>query len=338
MPEPIVAADAQPAVSSPAVDLSPAAAPSEGVDLDTLSQTELRTWRMDGTLPSTSPVTTPPADSSPAPAVQDQPASTDAPVAAASEPAWTPAALKAETKKRFDELLTHNTRERERADRAERALADSQRRPQSPVDARPAASSAAPAGLIKPDADAFAYGTADPAYLEALTDYKVAVSVETQRTAWDEGQRHARARDEATRVMAGFEERRTAATAKHPDFDAIAMLAPTEIPQGSALDLFILEDPSGAEVLYHLQQPANTAECRRISRLGPLDQLKEAVRLGDRLTATAPATRSTQAPPPPPVLSTRATPADAVERAIAADDTAAYNAAMNARELAAKKR
>lgn len=333
MSDPIVApvADALPAASSAAVDSSP-----ESSDpLDRLSATELHTWRMDGTLPGTSPVTAPTAASPAAPVVQDPPASTDAPAQAASEPAVPAKGAEA----RIPELLADRAREKEGRERAERELRDLRaRQTQPPPDARPAASSAAPAGLEKPDAEKFPYGTADPGYLEALTDYKVAVAQATQRTEWEDGQRQARARDESERVMAGFQERRAAATAKHPDFDAVAMFAPTEIPQGSALDLFILEDPSGAEVLYHLQQPANVAEQRRLSRLAPLDQIKEAVRLGDRLTAAAPATRSTQAPPPPPTLSTRATPADAVERAIAADDTAAYNAAMNARDLARLKR
>jgi hypothetical protein len=104
--------------------------------------------------------------------------------------------------------------------------------------------------------------------------------------------------------------------------------------------LFVVEHPSGAEILYHLQQPANAGERRRILNLPVLDQLTELVRLGDRLTGSAPAARSTHAPPPPPTLSTRATPADPVERALAIDGdegTAAYIRAQNAREMARRK-
>jgi hypothetical protein len=334
VPDPIVAADALPAGSSPAADHASVDAPDP---LDALSASELQTWRETGDTPSTSPVTDADAASSPAEPVV-QAASTDASPVAASEPAVPAKGAEA----RIPELLADRAREKEGRERAERRIRELEARPQPLPDARPAASSPAPAGLVKPDAESFAYGTADPAYIEALTDYKVAVNNATQRSAWEEGQRQARARDESARVMAGFDERRVAAIAKHPDFDAVAMLAPTEIPQGSALDLFILEDPSGAEVLYHLQLPANAAERTRISRLAPLDQIKEAVRLGDRLTATAPATRSTSAPPPPPTLSTRATPADAVERAWAMGDsddaTAAIIAAENARDLARLKR
>lgn len=327
MPEPIVA-DAQPAASSAAADPSPVA-PSDA--LDSLSDTDLHTWRMTGALPSTSPVTASTADTPPATAVQDQPASTDAPAQAASEPADTDPDYKPKTAKRIQELLT-------RAERAERALAAAASRPaQPPADARPAVSSPAPAGLVKPDPESFPYGTSDPGYLEALTDYKVAAHTAQQRAEWERGQQEARARDESQRVLSAFQERATAARAKHADFDAVALQAPTDIPPGSAVDLMVLEDEAGAEILYHLQQPQNAAERQRILALGPREQLKELVRLGDRLTAAPAATRSTTAPPPPPVLATRPSPGDPVERALASGDTAAYNAAMNARDLARLK-
>lgn len=334
MPDPIVP-DAIPAGSSPAAESAPASDP-----LDALSASELQTWRETGDMPSTSPVTDAAAASSTAPAVKDQPASTDAPAQAASEPAASPTPG---ADKRIPELLRDRAAEKDRADRAERRLAEIERaRTQPPPDARPAASSAAPAGLVEPSADDFPFGSADPGYVKAVAKYEAAQFIAGERATFEEGQRQARARDEAARVMQGFEERRTAAKARHADFDAVAMLAPTEIPQGSALDLFILEDPSGAEVLYHLQLPANAAERTRISRLAPLDQIKEAVRLGDRLTAAEPATRSTQAPPPPPTLSTRATPGDAAERALAMGDgddaTGSWMAAENARDLARLKR
>lgn len=336
MPDPSPIADASPAASSPAADLS-ASDPSDS--LSRLSAPDLQTWKETGALPRTSPVTDAAAASSTATPVQDPAASTDASSQAASEPAEP---LHAKTKARMDELLADRTRERERADRAERHIREQEARRQPTPDARPAAPSPAPAGLTKPDPEAFAYGTADPGYLEALTDYKVSATLASQRAEWDAGQRQIRARDEATRVISGFEAKAAEARAKHADFDAVALLAPTDIQPGSATDLYILEDPAGAEVLYHLQQSTNTAERRRILALGPLDQLKALVRLGDRLTAGAPAARSTSAPPPPPVLSTRATPADAVDRALAEGDsdaaTGAYIRAQNARELARLKR
>jgi hypothetical protein len=333
VPDPIVAPDAQPAAPSAAVpSIDPSADP-----LESLSGAELQTWRQTGAMPEPKPAT-PKADSSPAPAVETSPASTDASPVAASEPAD----YKAKTKARIDELLAKSAREEERANRAEQRARELEARQRQPhADATPAASSPAPAGLVKPDPESFAYGTADPAYLEALTDYKVAVADQTRRTEWEERQRQNAAREESTRVIQAFEGRAAEARTKHADFDAVALLAPTEIPQGSAADLWVMEDEAGAEILYHLQQPANAAERRRILSLSPREQLKELVRLGDRLTSPAPAARSTQAPPPPATLSTRPTPADPVERALALGDSdegnAAYIRAQNARDLARLK-
>jgi hypothetical protein len=318
------AADAQPAAPSAAPD-APTLAPSD-VSLDSLSGDQLLEWRMKGTLPTTPPVTTPTADSSPAEPGPSQAAPTGAPSqSAASEPA----AKGAEA--RIPELLRDRAAERTRAERAERRLADLERAtftPPARPDARSAASSpAAPATDDGPDPETFPYGTSDPAYVRAVAAHSVAKALETER-------RQAGIREEGARVIAGFESRAEAARAKYKDFDAVAMLAPTEIPQGSAVDLFVLEDPAGADILYHLQQPANTTELKRILRLAPLDQLKTLVRLGDRLTTPPAGARSTHAPDPPTVLSSRATPGDAVDRALAADDTGAYLAEMNRREVA----
>jgi hypothetical protein len=340
LPDPVVVADAQPAGSSPAADPSPVASR----DLESLNATELQAWRMTGEMPSTSPVTASTAAPPAAAAVEGQPASTDAIAKpAGSDPAAPPAAAPAKgAEARIPELLSDRARERERADRAERRVAELERRhAQPPADARPAASSAAPAGRVKPDPEQFPYGTSDPGYVEALTDYKLAVHADQQRTEAAEGQRQARAREESARVVAGFEERAAAARSKHADFDAVALLAPTDIPPGSAADLWVLEDEAGAEILYHLQQPNNAAERKRILALGPRQQLKELVLLGHRLTTDPAAVRTTTAPPPPPTLATRPSPADAVTRALAMtgdEGTRAYIDAENARELARLKR
>lgn len=332
MPDPI-GADALPAASSPAPDPPAARA---AVSLDSLSATDLHAWRMTGDVPpADASVTTRDAASSAAPAVEDQPVSTETPPEAASEPA-TPTRG---ADKRIPELLADRAKERERADRAERHIRELESRArQPPPDARPAAPSAAPAGLEKPNPETFPYGTADPGYLEALTDYKVAATLAQERATWAQGQQEAQQRDEHRRVATAFEAKAAAARAAHPDFDAVAMLAPTEIPQGSAADLWILEDEAGAEILYHLQQPAHADERRRLLALGPRDQLKALVLLGARLTAADPAASPTTAPPPPPTLATRATPGDPVARAIRDGDAGAYIRAANAREIAQRTR
>jgi len=333
-----ISTDALPAASSAAADSTPAGSPA--LDIDAMSAEQLHDWRMTGkSSPDPKDSTPPDADPSPATADADQPASTDATSEPTSESA-TPA-LNAKTKARMDELLADRSRERERADRAEQRARDLEARhaPPPPSDARPAVSSTAPAAdaLVKPDPETFAYGTADPAYLEALTDYKVAATLQAERQKWDASQQAERQAETQRQTIAAFETRAAKAREKHADFDAVALLAPTEIPQGSPADLLILEHEHGAEILYHLQHADHAGERRRILAMKPLDQIVELVRLGDRLTQAPPAARSTSAPAPPAVLSTRATPADPVERAIAEDDTAAYNAAMNRRELAKLK-
>lgn len=337
MPDPSPIADAQPAGSSPAAVSSPVAADTD--PLDRLSETDLQAWRLDGKLPSERPVATPPADSSPATAVHDQPASTDALPSAASEPA--PPSATPGADKRIPELLADRARERDRADRAERHIRELEARPHQPLpDARPAASSPAPAGLSKPDPESFAYGTADPGYLEALTDYKVAATLAEQRATWEHGQQQQAAQVEQHRVIEAFRTRVEAATAKHPDFEAVALKAPSLIPPGSLMDAVVLESPAGAELLYHLQ--THPAELQRLLALPLLDQIADLTRLADRLSADAPAGSPTHAPPPPPTLSTRATPADPVDRALAEgtgdEATGAYMAAQNRRDLARLKR
>lgn len=331
MPDPAPVSDVQPAVSSTAPDAPQITDSSD--PLERLNPEQLADWRMTGKDPATPSVTAPTADPPPAAPESRQAAPTGA---NAKPTASEAAAPRKDAEARIPELLSDRARERERAERAERRLAELEAATAATAtpknnDARPAAPSAAPAGLTKPDPEAFTYGTSDPEYLEALTDYKVAATLATER-------KQAQARDESNRVISAFESKAAAARAKHPDFDAVAMLAPTEIPPGSIADLVVLEDEAGAEILYHLQQPANAAERRRILKLSPREQFKELVLLGHRLTSGAPAAPSTEAPAVPVVLGSRAAPGDPVERALAADDTAAYIREANRRDMARMKR
>lgn len=334
MPDAVPAPDASPAAPSAAAD-APQMAPSD-VSLDTLNDTQLLEWRTTGKLPSTPPVTTPSADSSSAPPGPGPAASTDAIAqTAASEPAAPAKGAEA----RIPELLRERAAERSRAERAERRLADLEAatfRPPARPDARPAASSPAPpAAEGRPDPETFTYGTSDPAYLEALTDWKVGQQFTTARRQADE---HA----QAQRVVATFQTRAEVLRAKYPDFDQVALHTPTEIQPGSVVDHYVLTKPAGPDVLYHLHQPANAAERRRILSLAPDDQFEALIRLGDRLTAPPGGARSTHAPDPPVVLSSRATPSDAAEAALTGGDddqhTGAYLAEMNRREMASRRR
>jgi hypothetical protein len=333
MPDPAPVYDAPTAVSSTAPDATQSASPAD--PLDALNPDQLTAWRMTGTLPDASAVTPPPAGSAPATPGPAQAGSTDPHAqSVGSDPAATP---RGNADTRIPELLRDRAAERARADAAERRLAaleHERARPAAP-DAKPAASSAAAAPDGKPDPETFPYGTSDPAYLEALTDWKVGQQFATARRQADE---HA----QAQRVVATFQTRAEVLRAKYPDFDQVALHTPTEIQPGSVVDHYVLTKPAGPDVLYHLHQPANAAERRRILNLAPDDQFEALIRLGDRLTAPPGGARSTHAPDPPVVLSSRATPSDAAERALAAGDddqyTGAYLAEMNRREMASRRR
>ena len=119
MPEPI---DAHPGASS-----APAPVPPAVPDLESLSETELHAWKMTGALPEKpKEPETPPAAPSAAPA-GDPPASPDAPKPPAPEAGAAPRPDPRATENRVPELLADRARERERADRLEKELAELRR-------------------------------------------------------------------------------------------------------------------------------------------------------------------------------------------------------------------
>lgn len=314
-----IAPDA-PAESSPATS-EPAAAISDAPKraLADLSADERLEWRKTGTIPDA------PAASSTATA-DGQPAGTPATSDPASEPAHDDPDYKPKTKARIDALLAENKRLREAVSAPKPA-------------ARPASAPAAPAQstLVKPDPEKFTYGTADPDYLEALTDYKVAKTLETERQTTADQARRQHVEDAIAETNRSWTERRAAAMSKYPDFEKVA-LAPFspgfEIPSGSVIDAWILESEHGADVLYALMK--NPAEIQRINRLKPHQQARELTKLEDR--ATAPLKTTTTAPEPGPTLGVRAgDPANAASRAVKKGDFDAYRAAENSKALASKK-
>ena len=125
----------------------------------------------------------------------------------------------------------------------------------APAVVPPVARAAAPSATAKPDPNdaKYPYGTADPQYLEDLTDWKVGAAESARETKRQEAADTARKSTEYTQLRESWQTRVTAARAKYPDFDAKALNAPTAIIQGSAIDHWILGDDNGAEMLYHLQ-------------------------------------------------------------------------------------
>jgi len=128
-------------------------------------------------------------------------------------------------------------------------------------------------------------------YVEALADWKIA---EARRQDREVAQKDA----ETARISASWRERTEAAKAKYADFEQVALLAPTTIPQGSLIDAWILEDTSGADVLYTLQK--DPGELSRILALPIFEQVKALSLLAQRLSPTRePAVRTGAAATPP---------------------------------------
>jgi hypothetical protein len=131
---------------------------------------------------------------------------------------------------------------------------------------QPIAPAPVPAPQGKPNFQAFLDKTADYSqaveqYTEALTDWK--------RSEWDrqqaEQQQKTRAEQEQARLTTSWASRVEAAKAEYPDFQAVALDAPTAIQAGSLIDAWIMKSPHGARLLYTLQK--DPAEVARIQNL-----------------------------------------------------------------------
>ncbi len=110
------------------------------------------------------------------------------------------------------------------------------------TDTVPRGTSAAPTitATAEPKIDDFQeYGD----FVKAQIDWSIA---EARRQDRETAQKE----QESAKLTASWVERVDSAKAKYADFEQVALLAPTNIPQGSLIDAWILEDTTGADVLY----------------------------------------------------------------------------------------
>jgi len=138
---------------------------------------------------------------------------------------------------------------------------------------------------------------------------RAAAGWEGRKAYWEAQQAERSAADERRvqeshqQTLKSWSGRVSAAKEKHPDFERVAF-GPTRIPAGSAVDAFIMEDDSGAEVLYHLQ--THPEELDSLLGMPVLGQLKTLALLSQRLLspqdAQAGSTGSVVAPTPTVVL------------------------------------
>ena len=112
-------------------------------------------------------------------------------------------------------------------------------------------------------------------YVEAVTDWKIG---DARRQDREESARQ----HEASRLAISWKERVDAAKAEYADFEQIALLNPTNIPQGSLVDAWILEHKAGAKVLYHLQKHSD--ELTTLLTLPLFEQVDALSLLAQRLT------------------------------------------------------
>jgi hypothetical protein len=338
------------ASAAPAVDvLSGADAPS--IDLGSLSEAQLDSWRLTGEVPAaTLPVSTTEGSTPPAPAAQA--ASTDASEPPASE-AGTPARPNAETRKaalkaEIETLLQERARLRGELDGIRSGT--ERRAPDAP----PAASSPAP----RQTAPVAGFPTLDEFYAQpenagkTYEDYTRALIVHTL-----EGERQqALAQQQIAAKVQGFSSQIEKVVAEDPAFlESLAPAVRDLVPEtmltpgapvyaGNVVAQVVMDSDAAPLLLKHLSDhpavlgsilslPSRDAVVRQLGRLE--GELTAAV----RSPSPAPVMSVvSQAPPPATTLGSRpAGPADSLEAALARGDVESYMREANARDVAKRK-
>lgn len=335
--------DAQPAESSPAA--------SPPFDLGTLDAAQRQEWQLTGKLPEPQPKTeateaspaSSPADSTPAEPVE-QVASTEASSTAAPEPA-TPKKSKADI--RFQEILADRQRERERAEKAERRLAEIEARQTTP-DASTASSPASAKDF--PGYDEWQQQHPDGPYEDYLLERFEHVQTQKQTIQ----QQHAAA--EAFKKTAS--ERTDAFTKRFHDAVSADETLPTRInPQLYELQTVdaclqsgkpvtalnavaqeIVESPNAVKLLVHLSDHPD--ELAKLATLSPAGVIRAMAKLDAQLESPAIPPRKTvsTAPALTTTLGSRpAVPGDPLKAAIESGDYLRFRDAANARDMAGVK-
>ena len=126
-------------------------------------------------------------------------------------------------------------------------------------------------------------------YIAALTDFKVEQRMSGFRQE-SEAQQQARAqREQAETVQQKF----SAASKKYDDFNEVALA--DDVPISKPMAAAISESDLGGELAYYLGSHIDEAD--RISRLSPVHQIRELMKLETKLSAPPTATKA-----PPPIV------------------------------------
>lgn len=136
--------------------------------------------------------------------------------------------------------------------------------------------------LDRPDPAAFEFGEADPAYIDALTDWKID-SREAERTKASEV---TQARQQfVERINTGVSTAETTGKEKYPDFDAKvqeAVEARAGEPMPPILTVGIATSPVGGDIIYRLAtDDAVSAKLEKLAKGGEASQQGLALALGE---------------------------------------------------------
>ena len=220
-----------------------------------------------------------PAES--ASSAEEQAAELQDKIAAGSEPAKAGESDQQEEEKkgrlqrRFDTLTARAKQAEARAQEAERKLAERQ----AAESVKPAETRTKPKPGDLDKNGQSKYATYED-FVEDLADWRADQRTAALRAELQQAESTRKAQTETQTMQAAWQQRVEAAREQHADFDKVAFAEDSPvrlIPEGSAMDAYILRAPNGAELLYHLAE--NEDEITRIVALGPFEQVAELVKL-----------------------------------------------------------
>lgn len=332
---------------------------SQPTDISTFSDSQLHDWKLTGKVPEAKPAEKPSAESAPAAENEETPKEEiESGAAAASgaeagkkgsdsgaeqeqgkngseRPSYGPKA-----EKRIKQLLSENKALKEQLSKKEPPAT---RAPETPAAAAPPATEEKEPTAEDRDKD----GNPKFKTWKEYEDARVAWRVEQEKKGQVKAQAEAAAKEKQEAAVKSFQGRVEEAKKKYNDFETKAFNKDLPIPANGVVDVFILRSKYGPDVLYALAN--NVEQLKALNELGksdPLeawDILKElerefVVAKPKEEPGTPPARRVSGAPPPATEVGGRgASPADAVEKAVANKDFTTYQAEQNRREIAKRK-
>ena len=154
-----------------------------------------------------------------------------------------------------------------------------------------------PEGDGRPDPGSYEFGEADPAYWEALTEWKAEQKIEAKLA---EHQQRQKVELAVQKVEAAYSERLQAAREELPDYDdkVTKSAARGEWPCPPLVAIAIKESEVGPKVAYHLA--TNRGEAIQLANMSPIEQAVQFGRLEERFRSQPKTTAkiATDAPEP----------------------------------------